>query len=313
MTLRVAFLGNHVWSVPALEAIDADPELAVDLVVTNPPRPAGRGDRLRATPVADVARRLGLPLLEADGVRDGGTAAVALEGVAPAVVAVVAYGHLLPPALLRLPAHGAVNLHLSLLPRWRGAAPVQHALLAGDEVTGVTVMRLDEGLDTGPILAQLDDAVRVDDDAGALGGRLAILGARLLAGTIRQLPGGSLPARPQDASRATWAPALGPADRALNWTQPAAAIERRIRALAPRPGAVARFRGASLQVLQATATDEPSDGPPGTVAAVDARGVLVATGDGALRLRSVAPADRRAMPAADWARGARFTADERLG
>ena len=313
MTLRVAFLGNHAWSVPALEAVEADPELVLDLVVTNPPRPAGRGDRLRATPVAEAARRLGVPLLEADGVAEGGPAAIALEGVAPSAIAVVAYGHLLPAPLLRLPAHGAVNLHLSLLPRWRGAAPVQHALLAGDAITGVTVMRMDEGLDTGPILAQLDDAVRPEDDAGALGARLAGLGARLLAGTIRQLPGGTLPERPQDDARVTWAPALGAADRAMAWTEPAAALVRRVRALAPRPGAVASFRGTPVRILHASVTDEEAAGPPGTIATADTRGVLVATGQGALRLRTVAPAGRRAMSAGDWARGARFAADERLG
>jgi len=312
MTLGVAFLGNHAWSVPALEAIDADPGLGIDLVVTNPPRPAGRGDRLRETPVAEAARRLGLPVLEAEGVGAGGTAAVALEGAAPAVLAVVAYGHLLPAELLRLPTHGAVNLHLSLLPRWRGAAPVQHTLLAGDRVAGVTVMRLDEGLDTGPILAQLEDAVRPEDDAGALGARLAALGSRLLAGTIRQLPGGTLPERAQDDERATWAPALGPGDRRLDWASPAVELERRVRAFAPKPGAVAGFRDTTLQILHAVRSEEATDGSPGAIEAADERGVLVATGEGALRLRTVAPAGRRAMPAGDWARGARFVADEHL-
>ena len=173
-------------------------------------------------------------------------------------------------------------------------------------------MRLDEGLDTGPILAQLEDAVRPEDDAGALGARLAVLGSRLLAGTIRQLPGGTLPERAQDDERATWAPALGPEDRRLDWASPAVELERRVRALAPKPGAVTGFRDTTLQVLHAVRSDEGTDGSPGAIEAADDRGVLVATGEGALRLRTVAPAGRRAMPAGDWARGARFVADEHL-
>ena len=243
MTLRVAFLGNDPWSVPALEAVDADPELVLDLVVTNPPRPAGRGDRLRATPVADAARRLGLPLLEADGVAEGGPAAIALEGVARPRSSWSPTATSCPRPLLRLPTHGAMNLHFSLLPRWRGAAPVQHALLAGDAITGVTVMRMDEGLDTGPILAQLEDA---DPPRGRR--RRARRAARRPGRPAPRrrdpaAPGRPVPARPQDEARATWAPALVAADRDLAWTEPAAALERRVRALAPRPGAVATFRG----------------------------------------------------------------------
>ena len=166
MTVRVAFLGNDAWSVPSLEALVGEPETTIALVVTNPPRPAGRGNDLRPTAVADAARAHGLPLLEVDRVSSGSGLA-ALEATAPDVVVVVAYGEILGREVLELAPLGALNVHLSLLPRWRGASPVQHAILAGDERTGVTVMRIDAGLDTGPVLGSLEDEIRPDDDAGA--------------------------------------------------------------------------------------------------------------------------------------------------
>ena len=165
MTVRLAFLGNDPWSVPPLEAIAGEPELEPVLTLTNKPKPAGRGSEVRSTAVADAARRLGIPLLEVDGVRSG-AGLDALIQVRPDVVVVVAFGELLTHEVLELPPLGAINLHFSLLPRWRGAAPVQHALLAGDARTGVSVMRMDEGLDTGPILNQLEEDIRPDDDAG---------------------------------------------------------------------------------------------------------------------------------------------------
>jgi methionyl-tRNA formyltransferase len=313
VSVRVAFLGNDPWSVPSLEAIAGEPDLDPVVVVTNPPRPAGRGSRVTRTAVAEAAERLGVATVEAAGVGSG-PGFEALVRASADVVVVVAYGELLGRDVLELAPHGAINLHFSLLPRWRGAAPVQHALLAGDETTGVTVMRMDAGLDTGPILNQLVEEIRPDDDAGSLGARLARNGAMLLGGVLRMLRRGGVPARPQDDRLATSAPRLRPEDRVLDWTGPAEDIVRRVRALAPEPGATTIFRGEPLKVLAAAVDRDPaSGGPPATILSPDERGVRVATGSGSVRLVEVAPAGRRRMPAADWARGARFAANERLG
>ena len=313
MTIRVAFLGNDRWSVPPLEAIIGEPELQPVLIVTNPAKPAGRGSHPARTAVAEVAVRARLPLLETESLR----AASSLEtllAAAPDVVVVVAYGEILQRETLEAGPFGALNLHFSLLPRWRGAAPVRHALLAGDEVTGVTVMRMDEGLDTGPILNQLEEQIRPEDDAGSLGARLAHNGGMLLVGVLRMLPTGAVPARPQDDRLATWAPRLLAGDRVLDWALPAEMIVRRIRALAPDPGATTRFRDEPLKVLTAGVDHDPSRrGAPGTVVGTDDRGVLVASGEGGVRLVEVAPAGRKRMAASAWARGARFDGDERLG
>jgi methionyl-tRNA formyltransferase len=313
VSVRVAFLGNDAWSVPSLEAIDGEPDLDPVIVITNPPKPAGRGSRLTRTAVSEAADRIGLAVVEVEGVRSG-PGLEALAAASPDVVVVVAYGELLTREVLELSTFGAINLHLSLLPRWRGAAPVQHALLAGDDTTGVTVMRMDEGLDTGPILNQLIEEIRPEDDAGSLGARLARNGAMLLVGVLRMLPQGGVPAREQDDRLATRAPRLGPEERILDWAGPAEAIVRRVRALAPEPGATTAFRGEPLKVLAAATDRDPaSGGPPAAIVSSDERGVRVAAGSGSVRLIEVAPAGRRRMPAADWARGARFATDERLG
>ena len=314
MAVRVAFLGNDPWSVPSLEALVGEPETEIVLVVTNPPRPAGRGNELRATAVADAVEGHGLPLLEVARVSDGQGFA-ALEEARPDVIVVVAYGEILGRDVLELAPLGALNVHLSLLPRWRGAAPVQHAILAGDDRTGVTVMRIDAGLDTGPILGSLEDEIRPEDDAGSLGERLAKLGGMLLVGVVRQLAAEGLPARRQDDRRATLAPKLGHEERTLRWDEPADALVRRVRALSPEPGATTSFRGQPIKVFAAAVGHDaaaPSD-PPGTILEADRRGVAVVSGQGIVHLLDVAPAGRRRMAAAEWARGARFDDGERLG
>jgi methionyl-tRNA formyltransferase len=255
---------------------------------------------------------MGTPLVEASGVRSG-AGWRALLAAEPEVLVVVAYGELLTHEVLALARLGGVNLHFSLLPRWRGAAPVQHAILAGDEVTGVTVMRMDEGLDTGPILGQMEEPIRPGDDAGALGSRLSQLGAGLLTGVLRVLPSGDVPERAQDPALATWAPRLRVADRAVDWSQPADAIVRRVRALAPDPGASTSFRGDTLKVLAAGADPDQLDVVPGAIAEAGGRGVRVAAGSGSVWLLEVAPSGRKRMSAAAWARGARFAEGERLG
>jgi methionyl-tRNA formyltransferase len=310
----VVFLGNDRWSVPPLEAMAGEPDIDVGLVLTNPPKPAGRGSALTPTPVAVAARRIAVPLLETDRVGSG-PGFDAIRRVRPDAIAVVAYGEILSREVLELPRLGCINLHFSLLPRWRGAAPVQRALLAGDEVTGVTVMRMDAGLDTGPILNQLEDAIRPEDDAGALGDRLARLGALLLVGVVRKLADDGLPERRQDERKATRAHRLAPQERRIDWADTAETVVRLVRALSPDPCATTMFRGESLKVLSAGLAHDPVTGnpAPGSVLGADDRGVLVAAGTGGVWLRDVALSGRKRMPAADWARGARFEPDELLG
>jgi methionyl-tRNA formyltransferase len=314
--VRVAFLGNDRWSVPSLEALARADDVAVAPVVTNPPRPAGRGSKLTPTPVAEAARRLALPLIEVERVRDGEGYAV-LEEAEPDAIVVVAYGEILTADVLDIPRLGCVNVHFSLLPRWRGAAPVQHAIFAGDEKTGVTLMLMDEGLDTGPILAQREEPIREDDDAGTLGERLSVSGAGLLVETLPALAAGSVEPRSQDPVWATFAPKLRPGEREIDWSEPAGEIVRRVRALAPEPGASTRFRGETLKVFSVEAlwyvlTRQPL--PPGTLEEMSDGTPTVDTGSrGLLMLLEVAPSGRKRMTGAEWARGARLQPGERLG
>jgi methionyl-tRNA formyltransferase len=307
--MRVAFLGNDPWSVPSLEAV-AGSSHDVVLVVTRDPRPAGRGGELRPTRVAEAARRLGLPLAEVETVKEGPGLAFLTEA-APDVLVVVAYGEILPPRVLELPKIAPVNVHFSLLPALRGADPVRRAILEGLDVTGVTTIRMDEGLDTGPILLQASERILTGENAGSLGDRLALLGGRLLVQTLDRLVAGDLEERPQDHSRATLAPKLRPEDEWIDWANDAAAISRQVRALAPTPGARTEFRGKLLKVLEAKEAD--GDGPPGTFLTPTEGYPVVAAGSGTLLLERVLPEGRKLMTGAEFARGYRPQPGERLG
>jgi methionyl-tRNA formyltransferase len=306
--LRVVFLGSDRWSVPSLEAL-AGSEHDLALVATRVPKPAGRGSKLTPTPVAEAARRLGVELFEPPTVK-WGHGLERLRDAEPDVLVVVAYGEILPPAVLELPRIAPVNLHFSLLPELRGAAPVQHALMEGLDVTGVTTIRMDEGMDTGPILLRAEEAVDAEDDAGSLGDRLAAVGARLLLDTVDRLAAGDLESTPQDDAQATFAPKLGPDDRWLDWSRPAEEIVRRVRALSPDPGASTRFRGDVLKLFRATA--RPEGGEPGTVLEVGRDGFVVAAGEGSVAPLVLAPAGRRRMSGGDFVRGHRPEVGERL-
>lgn len=309
--MRVAFLGNARWSVPSLDALAASPH-HVALVVTRIPRPARRGG-VEPTPVADAARRLGLPLVEAETVK-AGSGLEALSESAPEVLAVVAYGEILPPAVLALPTVAPVNVHFSLLPELRGAAPVQRAILEGHAVTGVTTIRMDEGLDTGPILLRAEEDIRDGDDSGSLGDRLAALGGRLLVETLDGLENGSVTGRPQEEARATHAPKLTAEDRVIRWDETAERVVRRVRALSPDPGATATFRGRVLKVLRATVgTVEPPAEPPGSIGVGTDGNPSVVAIDGVVRLLDVAPEGRRRMSGAEFVRGYRPKVGEVLG
>jgi methionyl-tRNA formyltransferase len=315
--MRIAFLGNDAWSVSPLRALAAADDIDVELVVTNPPRPAGRGSQLTPTAIAEAAGEIDLPLLEVDRVRDG-EGFDALDALEPDAVVVVAYGEILTPDVLDIPRFGAVNLHFSLLPRWRGAAPVQRAILEGDEVTGVTVMLMDEGMDTGPILAHSETAIVPDEDAGALGTRLADLGGPLLIDVLRGLERGSVEPRSQDHTEATDAPKVLPDERTIDWTQPADAVVRRVRAFAPDPGAVTTFRHGRLKVLRADRVPvrnslDVDTSVPGRLGVGEDGVPSVDAGRDLVRLLEVAPAGRKLMTGAEWARGARIQPGEHLG
>jgi len=279
-------------------------------VVTAAPKPAGRGNVLTPTPVAIIARRLELPLLEVTTVK-AGPGFKRLSVAAPDVLVVVAYGELLPPNVLRIPSVAPVNLHFSLLPELRGAAPVQTALLAGMDRTGVTTILMDTGMDTGPVILQEEVPIGPDDDAGSLGARLAELGAEVLIRTVDALAAGPVAPVAQDSGLATFAPRFAAADRVLDWSNPAPVLVNLIRALAPDPGATTTYRGGGLRILRAEAVD--GAGEPGTIVQVDKRAFVVATAAGGLRPAIVAPAGRRTMPVRDFMNGYRPEAGERLG
>ena len=308
-SLGLVFLGNDRWSVPSLRAIAASGHRVIR-VVTRVPKPAGRGNALTPTPVATAAREADLPLLEVETVKEG-PGLDALRADAPDVLVVVAYGEILPPRVLSLSIVAPVNLHFSLLPRFRGASPVQTALLEGVRETGVTTIVMDEGMDSGAVLLQRPEPVRPDDDAGSLGDRLAEAGAGLLVESLERLAAGDVEPTPQDESRATFTTPIRAADRILRWDAPARALVNRVRAMAPEPGASTAFRGEPLKVLRAETTD--AGGEPGTIAAVDADGFVVATADGGLRPLELAPAGRKRMRGADFVNGYRPAAGERLG
>lgn len=298
--MRIAFFGTPAPAVPALRALVADPRLDVALVVTNPDRPRGRGYELAAPAVKAAALEAGLEVVQPD--RATGVSP-RLEALAPAACAVVAYGQILPTRLLDIPEHGFVNLHFSVLPAHRGAAPVPATILAGDRDAGVTCFVLDAGMDTGPILVTRTTRVGPSETAGQLTKRLAELGAPLLADAIVGLVDQTLQPQPQDDARASYAPKISTADARIDWRAPADVVHRMVRAYNPVPGAHTRFRDARLKIHRAQIV--PGAGPAGTVIALDDRtgAPVVACATEALRLDEVQPAGKRAMAGAAFANG----------
>ena len=306
--MRVVFAGTPEPALPSLDAIAASPHELVG-VVTRPDAPAGRGRRLTPSPVAERAAELGVPVLKPDHPRDPEFQDV-LRALAPDCCPVVAYGALLPQSALDIPTLGWVNLHFSVLPAWRGAAPVQHALWAGDEVTGATTFRIVRELDAGPTYGLMTERVRPDDTAGSLLERLAEGGAGLLVATLDGLEIGTLEAREQPEDGISFAPKITVEDAHVDWTEPAMAVDRRIRACTPAPGAWTTYEGERVKLGPVT----PADGalPPGELL-VGKNAVAVGTGTGALRLGLVKAFGKKEMPAADWARGIRVEPGARFG
>jgi methionyl-tRNA formyltransferase len=311
--VRVVFLGTGLFAVPSLEALlDAGHEVAA--LVTQPDREKGRGRVLAAPPAKVVAERRGVPVLQPARIKDP-RAVDELRALRPDVQVVVAYGQILPRAVIDIPPLGTVNVHSSLLPRYRGAAPIHWAIVNGERETGVTTMLIDEGLDTGPILLARATPLGAEETAPELSSRLALIGAEVLVKTLEELARGTIAARPQDDARATLAPLLKKEDGRLDWTRSADEIARRVRGLQPWPGVVTALGGADLKVMSARPEPGPAtDAPPGTLLSVDRDGLVVASGGGTrLRLLEVQPESRRAMPAAAFAAGAHLTPGARLG
>ncbi len=303
LRLRVALFGTPEFALPTLDALVAHHD--VRLVVAQPDRPVGRGLRLEAPPVAQRALELGLPLAQPERLRRdvGFHEALAAHDLDVAVTA--AYGQILPQALLEVPREGFLNVHGSLLPRWRGAAPVQHALIAGDAVTGVSIMQTEAGLDTGPVRLVREHAIAPGEDATALLSALAQLGARALADALDLLALGRLPSTPQDDGSATLAPRLTREDGRIRWDDPARRVADRHRGVAAWPGSWCRWGDTVLKVH--ALVPAAGAGSAGTVLGVDATGVTVACGQDAVRLVEVQAAGRPRMPAGAWANGARVT------
>lgn len=307
---RVIFMGTPDFAVPTLAAL-AESSYRLAGVVTQPDRPAGRGRKLEVSPVKAFAQRHGVPILQPPALKTP-EAVADLAALRPDVIVVAAFGQILRPAVLDLPPHGCINVHASLLPRWRGAAPVQAAILAGDQVTGVTIMRMDAGMDTGPILAQTALAIQAHDTGGSLTDRLAQQGADLLIDTLPRWLAGEITPQPQDASLATLCRPLRKEQGQVDWTRPAGEIARAVRAFNPWPAASTAWQGQPLKILQAEALPGPSGEPPGLARQV-AGDVVVSTGDGLLRLDLVQLAGRAAMPGRDFARGQRAFVGSQLG
>jgi methionyl-tRNA formyltransferase len=320
--MRVVFAGTPRAAVPSLEALLRSRH-EVAAVITRPDAPAGRGRRPSVSPVAERAAEAGLELLKPARARDPGFLD-RLRAIGPDCCAVTAYGALLPQEALDIPAHGWVNLHFSLLPAWRGAAPVQHSVLAGDEITGASTFLIEEGLDSGPVYGTITEPIRPTDTSGDLLTRLALAGAELLVATLDGIESGELRPRPQPADGVSFAPKIGVDDARVDWTVPAAAIGRLIRACTPVPGAWTEFDGSRLKLGPVTEPGgprepgEPGPGLPGLGPGelhVGRAGVLAGTGTGPVRLGEVQPAGKRRMTAEEWARGLRLDGREppRLG
>jgi methionyl-tRNA formyltransferase len=307
--MKLVFAGTPEVAVPALDALIASRHEVV-AVVTRPDAPAGRGRRLVASPVAERAEEAGIEVLKPVKPRDEEFQA-RLREIGPDCCPVVAYGALLPKSALEIPAHGWVNLHFSLLPAWRGAAPVQHAVMAGDEVTGASTFQIEQGLDSGPVYGVITEDVRATDTSGDLLTRLAFAGSGLLVATMDGIEDGSLKPVPQPADGITLAPKITVEDAQIDWAAPALRVDRVVRGCTPAPGAWTVFRNERLKLVQTGLVADRTDLAPGELSA-GKNNVYVGTGSHAVELLWVQPQGKKPMKAADWARGVRITAGEAL-
>ncbi len=322
--MKVVFAGTPVFAAVALQAL-LDAGYEVPLVLTQPDRPAGRGMKLQASPVKQLAQQHGIAVLQPRSLRldgrypdDAAAAQVALQAAGADVMVVAAYGLLLPTWTLNLPRFGCLNIHASLLPRWRGAAPIHRAIEAGDVQTGITIMQMDEGLDTGDMLLVEALPIQPDDTTARLHDRLADLGGRLVVAALGQVAHGTLMPVPQPADGVTYAHKIEKAEALIDWRLPADVLARRVRAFDPFPGAATTWGDVPLKVWAARSeathlNREASDAVPGTVLGVDGSAIRVQTGQGVLCLTELQRPGGRRLPVAEFLRGAALPVGERLG
>jgi methionyl-tRNA formyltransferase len=304
--MTLIFAGTPPFAAVALDAL-VEAGFAIGLVLTQPDRPAGRGLRTHESAVKLRAQAHGLALAQPANLKDRGIQAT-LSAVGAQAMVVAAYGLILPPAVLNIPARGCLNIHASLLPRWRGAAPIQRALLAGDTETGITIMQMDEGLDTGPMLLQQRVAIAGDDTGATLHDKLARVGATAIVQALRT----PFTAVAQDSALTTYAEKITKADAAIDWSRDADAICRQVRAFNPTPGAATAWNGSVLKIWRATVA-ENGGASPGTVVKVDSDGIFVAAGSQAVKITELQKAGGKRLPAAQFLAGAALAAGSRLG
>ncbi|MEV6582102.1 methionyl-tRNA formyltransferase [Streptomyces sp. NPDC051582] len=309
--MKLVFAGTPEVAVPALDALIASGRHEVAAVITRPDAPAGRGRRLVASPVAERAEEAGIEVLKPVRPRDPDFQA-RLREIGPDCCPVVAYGALIPKSALEIPRHGWINLHFSLLPAWRGAAPVQQSIMAGDQVTGASTFLIEEGLDTGPVYGHLTEEIRPTDTSGDLLTRLAFAGSGLLAATMDGVEDGTLRAVGQPADGVSLAPKITVEDARIDWNAPAMRADRVVRGCTPAPGAWTVFRGERLKLISVGLVADRTDLAPGELAAAK-NNVYVGTGSHAVELLWVQPQGKKPMRGADWARGVRIAPGERVG
>lgn len=297
--MRILFAGTPKFALPSLDALASSAHKLIG-VFTQPDRPAGRGRRLAAPPIKARAQSLGLPVYQPESLRNK-TVQQQLTSLQPDLMVVVAYGLLLPQRVLDIPTYGCINVHASLLPRWRGAAPIARAIQAGDAETGVTIMRMARGLDTGDMLLQRDCAIDSQHTTGDLHDQLADMGADLLTKVLPSIEANNAKATPQDAEDATYARRLNKAEAALDWRQPAQTLARNVRAFNPWPVAHSALGDARIRIWRAQVAR--GSGEPGEIIHVGDQGIDVACGEGCLRITQLQWPGKKAMPAADAARG----------
>ncbi len=306
---RIVFFGTPEFAVPSLEALLGGPDVVAG-VVCQADRPAGRGQQLRKPPVKVLAEARGVPVAQPLKLRSGDFLAT-LQAWAPDLIVVAAYGRLLPVATLDLPPLGCINVHASLLPKYRGAAPIQWAILCGEDVTGITIMRMNERMDEGDILLQRETSIGAEETFGELQKRLAVLGAKALSEALTELSAGSLKSVPQDHAAATLAPMIHKGDGAIDWSDSAAEVTRKVRAFNPWPSAFTGFAGKLLKIQRARPLAEVAGADPGTVIGVG-QVIRVATGNGVLAVEELQLEGRRRLSAGEFSRGGALSVGSRF-
>lgn len=309
--MRIVFMGTPEFAVPTLEHMVLNGYYVV-AVYTRPDKPVGRGRGLAYSPVKRLAQTLALPVIQPDSLKDE-AAISGLAGYKPDVIVVAAFGQILPKSVLELPKYGCINIHPSLLPRHRGASPVAASILAGGSFTGVSIMLMDEGLDTGPVLAQTQIPVMDNDNTGSLTLKLSVIAAHLLQDILPDWVVGKIKPRPQVEARATYSAVISKEEGEIDWNQPAVAIWRQVRAFYPWPGCYTRWRGKLLKVIEAEPIAQEADAVAGEVVTIKGGGLGVKTGDGVLRMLAVQLEGKRAMTIDEFIRGQRDFAGVVLG